>query len=77
MGIEFVLPAETGSYLGSLVVQPTLLDEIKQAQMEDEEIERIRVSIGKGKASKFVEDQQRVIRFHSRICVPQEKNLKE
>jgi len=31
MGIEFVLSGETGSYLGSLTVQPTLLDKIKQA----------------------------------------------
>jgi len=77
MGVELVFPREPGLFLGSLVVQPTLLDEIKQVQTKDEEVKRIRESISKRKALEFVEDEHRVIRFQNRICVPQERELKE
>ena len=45
------------------MVQPILLDEIKQSQVRDEEIERIKVNISTGKVLGFVEEKQRVIRF--------------
>jgi len=57
--------------------QPTLLDEIKQAQTKDEEVKRIRESISKGKALRFVEDEHGVIRFQNRICVLEEGELKK
>jgi len=77
MGVELVFPEELGLFLGSLVVQPTLLYEIKQAQTKDEEVKRIRESINKGKALGFVEDEQGVIRFQNRIFAQQERELKE
>jgi len=77
MGVELIFPGETRLFLGSLVVQPTLLDEIKQAQTKDDEVERIREGISKGKALGFVENEHGIIRFQNRICVPQRENLKE
>jgi len=59
------------SFLCSMVVQLTLLDEIKQAQTGGEEFEKIKVNIRKGKALCFVEDKQGVIRFQNQICMPQ------
>ena len=43
-------------YLGSITVQPTLLDEIKSAQMGGSEMERIKENTRKGKAPGFYED---------------------
>ena len=57
MGIKFVFPGQPGLFLGSLIVQPALLDEIKQAQTKDEEVKRIRKSINKGKALGSIEDE--------------------
>jgi len=58
IGIELVFPGGLRLFLRSLIVQPILLDEIKQAQTTDEEVKRIRESINKGKALgfRFVED---------------------
>ena len=63
LGIELVFPGKPRSFLGSLVVQPTLLDEIKQAQAKDEEVKRIRESLNKRKAFGFVEDELEIIKF--------------
>ena len=63
MAIELVFPGEQGLFLGSLVVQPTLLDEIKQAQTKNGEVRRIKETINKGKALGFVEDEQGIIKF--------------
>jgi len=57
IGIELLFLGKPKSFLGSLVVQPTLPDENKQAQAMDEEVKRIRESINKGKALGFVEDE--------------------
>ena len=58
LGIEVVPSSAMETYLGSLTVQPTLLDEIKSAQMDDPEMERIKMNIRKGNAPGFYEDDQ-------------------
>jgi len=72
MGIELVFWEKPRSFPGSLVVQPILLDEIKQAQVKDEEVKKNRKSINKGKALGFIEGERGVIKFQNRICVSQE-----
>ena len=59
----------TETYLRSITVQPTLLDEIKSTQMDDLEMERIKGNIRKGKAPRFYEDDQGIIRYQGRACV--------
>jgi len=75
LGIELVLSSVMESYLSNLTVQPTLLDEIKGAQVDDPEMERIKVNISKRKALGFYEDDQGIIRFQGRVCVPQKSGL--
>ena len=53
VGTEPVLLQEPRSFLGGIMVQPILLDEIKHAQVGDEEIERIKGNISKGKVLCF------------------------
>ena len=77
MGIELVFSGKPRLFLDSLIVHPTFLDEIRQVQTKDEEVKRIRENINEGKALRFVEDEQVVIRFRNRNCVPQGGDLKE
>jgi len=70
VGVELVLPGEPGLFLGSLVAQPTFLDEIKQAETKDEEVKMIIESMNKRKALGFIEDERGVLKFQNQICVP-------
>jgi hypothetical protein len=64
-------------FLASLEVQPTLMDKIKEAQKLDKEIEEIKSNMAKGKAKGFREDEQGIIWFEKRFCVPQDPELRK
>jgi hypothetical protein len=64
-------------FLASLEVQPTLMDKIKEAQRLDKEIEEIKSNMRKGKAKGFHEDDQGVVWFEKRVCVPQDPELRK
>jgi len=59
------------------MIQSTLFDDIKWAQVGDIEVERIKVNIRKEKVLGFVEDEQGVIRLQNRLHVPQRMQLIE
>jgi hypothetical protein len=61
-------------FLASLEVQPTLMDKIKEAQKLDREIEEIKSNMAKGKAKGFHEDDQGIIWFEKRVCIPRTLN---
>jgi hypothetical protein len=63
-------------YVASLVVQPTLMDRIRQAQKGDKEIEKIKENMRKDKAKSFSEDEQGTIWFERRICVPDDPDIR-
>ena len=75
LGIKVVPSSVMETYLGSITIQPTLPDEIKSAQMDDLEMERIKENIRKGKAPGFYEDDQGILRFQGRVCEPQKLGL--
>ena len=45
-------------FVASLVVQPNLMDKIREAQKGDKDIEEIKVNLRAGKAKGFHEDEQ-------------------
>ena len=51
-------------------VESTLEQDIKNGQLEDEKIYEIRQLIKKEKAPGFTEDDQGVIWYKGRLCVP-------
>jgi hypothetical protein len=57
LSLEVVLEG----FIASLVVQPTLMDRIRQAQKGDKELEKIRDALKEGKANGFSEDEQGTI----------------
>ena len=72
-GLELV---EFG-FLDNLEVKPTLEDDIKEAQKGHKSIEGIKKKIPEGKALGFLEDDQGVVWFGKRLCVPNKAELKD
>jgi hypothetical protein len=64
-------------FLASLEVQPTLMDRIKEAQKIDKEIGEIKGKMLEGKAKGFREDEQGIVWFEKRVCVPQDLELRK
>ena len=57
--------------------QPTLIEEIRVAQVIDPQLEWIREEILVGKAPRFVIYEDGTIRFHNQVCVPAVAELKK
>ena len=74
---EFELELVSHGYLAHLELQPTLADEIKEAQKDHPSIVGIKKKIPLGKASGFSEDANGVLWYQGRLCVPQVSELKE
>jgi hypothetical protein len=53
------------------------MDKIKEAQKLDKEIEEIKSNMSKGKAKGFCEDEQGIVWFEKRVCVPQDPELRK
>jgi murein L,D-transpeptidase YafK len=69
-----VVPA---GFVASLVVQPTLMDRIREAQKGYKEIEEIRDALKEGKANGFSEDEPGTIWFEKRVCVANNPDLRK
>jgi hypothetical protein len=58
-------------------VGSSLIPEIQRGQLEDEKIQEIKRNIMEGKLSGFSEDDEGVLWYKGRICVPNVKELKD
>jgi hypothetical protein len=58
-------------------VGSNLLQEIRKGQVEDEKIQEIKCNIKKEKLPNFLEDEEGVLWYKRRICVPNVKELKD
>jgi hypothetical protein len=63
-------------YLAALEVKPNLMDRIREAQKVDTEIDEIKENMSKGKGDGFREDDQGIIWFEKRVCVPRDPEIK-
>ena len=61
----------------TMEVDPTLEQDIRKGQLEDEKIKEIRQLIKDNKAPGFSEDSQGTVWFGKRICVPNQKTLRD
>lgn len=68
---------EANGNLAGIVVQPTLLSRVKEAQGDDVEIWSIIENIKEGKQSEFQLDDQGVLWLEGKLCVPAEITLRE
>ena len=60
-----------------LEVRPTLEDQVREAQANDEEIKIIRECIKSSEAPDYTEDNNGVVFFKGRLLVPNRKEIKE
>jgi hypothetical protein len=58
-------------------VGSSLLQEIRRGQLEDEKVQEIKHNIMEEKSPDFLEDDEGVLWYKGRICVPNIKELKE
>jgi hypothetical protein len=58
-------------------VSSNLLQEIRKGQVEDEKIQEIKHNIKEEKSPGFSEDEECVLWYKGRICVPNVKGLKD
>ena len=58
-------------------IEPTLEKETREGQLTDAKIKEIKILIGLGKAPDFTEDEQGIVWFRNRTCVPDIDRLRE
>ena len=67
----------TQAYLSTLEVKPNLEEEVKTAQANSSSIAEIKAKIARGRAKEFSVDAHNVLRYGTRLCVPEETPLKQ
>ncbi|XP_041015054.1 uncharacterized protein LOC121257868 [Juglans microcarpa x Juglans regia] len=71
-----VVTSDQQALVASLMVQPTLIDRIKHAQKEDSGLVRLVVEVKEGNKSEFSISEDGTLRFGSRLCVPDDEEIK-
>nr|AAV31278.1 putative polyprotein [Oryza sativa Japonica Group] len=64
-------------FVAALEAKPTLIDQVREAQINDPDIQEIKKNMRRGKAIGFLEDEHGTVRLGERICVPDNKDLKD
>nr|CAH66687.1 OSIGBa0097A15.2 [Oryza sativa] len=64
-------------FVAALEAKPTLIDQVREAQINDPDIQQIKKNMRRGKAIGFLEDEQGTVWLGERICVPDNKDLKD
>nr|AAX92822.1 retrotransposon protein, putative, Ty3-gypsy sub-class [Oryza sativa Japonica Group] len=64
-------------FLAALEAKPTLLDQIREAQKNDPDMHGILKNMKQGKAAGFTEDEHGTLWNGNRVCVPDNKELKQ
>jgi hypothetical protein len=67
----------TNTEVVEMEVGSSLFQEIRKGQLEDEKIQEIKHNIKEEKLPEFLEDDQGVLWYKGRICVPNVKELKD
>ena len=75
--LEIKFPQESDERLFQLEAGPTLLDKVKNAQLQDEECGKIKENMGDGSDTKYKVDTEGLLRYEGRIWVPATPELKE
>ncbi|KAK1616514.1 hypothetical protein QYE76_022031 [Lolium multiflorum] len=74
---QFRMELVSKGFLASIELQPTLIGQIKEAQKGNASIEGIKKQIAAGKAPGFTIDEEGVLWYNGRLCVPSDSELKQ
>src|SRR5262249_37498949 len=72
-----IVTRQVGARLVALQIQPTLVERIKAAQVGDSSIFEIKKRMENGRALEFHMDEDDVLRYRGKICVPGQEDLKK
>src|SRR5262249_28918461 len=73
LSIEFV-DQSVELEITNLVMEPTLVERIKEAERYEEVIQKIKSEVQVGKYTDFTIDEEDVIRMQGRLCVPDDND---
>jgi hypothetical protein len=61
----------------AMEVDSTVPQDIRKDQLEDKKLQEIKKNITEGKSPSFTEDDQGMLWYKGRICVPEVKKIKD
>ena len=68
---------DDGTVVAELITRPNLLNRVLGAQKKDEKIAAIISSIGNGKETEFTKNEDGVLYYKDRVCVPDDNDLRK
>jgi hypothetical protein len=71
-----MMVGEIQSYISSLTLEPTLMEQIRTAQLSDNETIRSREEVKKGVQSDFHVAGDGMLKFRNQVCIPNDVGLK-
>ena len=68
---------DDGTVVAELIARPNLLNRVLGAQKKDDKIAAMISQIGNGKETEFIENEDGVLYYKDRVCVPNDSELKK
>ena len=68
---------DDGTVVTELIARPSLLNRVLEAQKKDEKIAVIVSQIGNGKEIEFIVNEDGVLYYKDRVCVPDDNDLRK
>ena len=68
--------SDDGTVVAELIARPNLLNQVLEAQKNDEKISAIIKQIGNGKETEFTVNENGVLDYKDRVCVPDDNDLR-
>ena len=69
--------SDDGTVVAEFIVRPNLLNQMLEAQKNDEKISAIIKQIGNGKETEFTVNENGVLYYKDRVCVPDDNDLRK
>ena len=69
--------SDDGTVVAELIVRPNLLNQVLEAQKNDEKISSVIKQIGNGKETEFTVNENGVLYYKDRVCVPDDNDLRK
>ena len=69
--------SDDGTVVAELIARPNLLNQVLEAQKNDEKISAIIKQIGNGKETEFTVNENGVLYYKDRVCLPEDNDLRK
>ena len=69
--------SDDGTVVAELIVRPNLLNQVLETQKNDVKISIIRKHIGNDKETEFIMNENGVLYYKDRVCVPDDNDLRK